>query len=64
MTYREACPNCGEELNYIVDDYSDNFYGELGEQEWKCSCLKCGCKFTITRTYKLTNVAIEEVSEG
>jgi len=63
MTYSETCPKCGSE-DYEIDEYGDDFSGGGGEQWWTCICSKCGCKFDMTKIYKLANVIIEEVSES
>jgi hypothetical protein len=63
MTYSETCPNCGCE-DYEVNDYGDSFDQFGGGQWWSCTCDKCGCKFDMTKIYKLSNVIIEEVSES
>ena len=61
MAYSETCPKCGSE-DYEVEDYGDSFDGFGGEQWWTCTCSNCGCKFDMTKSYKLTNVIIEKVS--
>lgn len=63
MKYREACPNCNSE-NYEITDYSDEFDMDGCVQWWDCMCEDCGRKFSITKVYTLSNVIVEEVSEG
>ena len=53
------CPKCKDQ-DYRINDYNDDFDDKGGAQWWTCTCSKCGCKFTITREYKLVDVTIEK----
>lgn len=55
----ESCPVCHDE-DYEVLNYENNFNYDDIEQWWDCRCIKCGCRFCITRTYTLTNVTVEK----
>ena len=59
MSYTEACPKCNSE-DYENDGYGSEFDQFGCEQWWGCTCSKCGCKFVITKTYKLVGISIEE----
>lgn len=59
MTYSEACPKCGSE-EYETEDYGDSFDEFSAEQWWTCICHDCGCRFDLTKSYKLVSVEVTE----
>ena len=54
---KEACPMCDSE-DYTIEDYSDDFNDDGGEQWWGCKCDKCGCLFNIEKSYELVGMKV------
>ena len=60
----EVCPVC-HTVNYVTEDYGEDFSGLDGSaQWWICRCKNCGCLFDIEYSYKLANISVTRLDQN